>query len=259
MTNPQTRFDLNRLIKKMHLELGPESFRNCNIRLLAHSSFVYRVGAQVVETIFALITISMQGLRIAHAYEVLGISHNASTEEITRAFKKLALKHHPDKSGCPQASEMFIQIKEAYETLIPREELYTRHIDAEEDPNESRDADAKEDSTAEDSTAASAKRAAAWLQPEYVPTFEVAYPGEKWYPVSEEISKEMYTAYLLNTPGHYTEPLTAKGKGGTREYIVDWQQMIQTNTANQRQRSVRFRGLQQDDSRSILTGKMRKS
>ena len=75
--------------------------------------------------------------------------------------------------------------------------------------------------------------------------------------MSEEISKEMYTAYLLNTPGHYTEPLTAKGKGGTREYIVDWQQMIQTNTANQRQRSVRFRGFQQDDSRSILTGKMR--
>ena len=190
----------------------------------------------------------MQGLRIAHAYEVLGIIHNASKKEITKAFKELALIHHPDKSCCPQASEMFIQIKEAYETLIPRGELYTRHMDAEEDPTESRDAG---------QCAANLKQSAAWLQPEYVPTFEVAYPGPKWYPVNEEISKEMYNAYLLNTPGHYTEPLTANGKGGTREYIVDWQQMIQTNTASGRQRSVRFRELQQDDNRSILTGKMR--
>ena len=87
--------------------------------------------------------------------------------------------------------------------------------------------------------------------------FEVAYPGAKWYRMNEEISKEMYTAYLANTPGHYTEPLTANGNGGTREYIVDWQQMIQTNTENGRQRSVRFREFQQDDNRRILTGKMR--
>ena len=100
---------------------------------------------------------------------------------------------------------------------------------------------------------------AAWLQPDYIPTFEVAYPGPKWYPVNEEISKEMYTAYLANTPGHYTEPLTANGQGGTRKYIVDWEQMIQTNIENGRQRSVRFREFQQDDNRRILTGKMRKS
>ena len=109
--------------------------------------------------------------------------------------------------------------------------------------------------------AASSKRAAAWLQPDYIPTFEVAYSGPKWYPVNEEISKEMYTAYLANTPGHYTEPLTANGKGGTREYIVDWEQMIQTNIGNGRQRSVRFHPHKSDDTnqhhRRILTGKMR--
>ena len=102
---------------------------------------------------------------------------------------------------------------------------------------------------------------AAWLQPDYIPTFEVAYPRPKWYPVNEEISKEMYTAYLANTPGHYTEPLTANGQGGTREYIVDWEQMIQTNIENGRQRSVRFRPHKSDDTnqhhRRILTGKMR--
>ena len=121
-----------------------------------------------------------------------------------------------------------------------------RHIDTkrralyetygrEEDPTESRDADAEEDSTAEDSTAASARRTAACLQTEFTPTFEVAYPSG-WHFINEEISKEMYAAFLAKTPGHYTEPLTANGKGGTREYIVDWQQMIQTNTENGRQR-----------------------
>ena len=99
------------------------------------------------------------------------------------------------------------------------------------------------------------------MQPDYIPTFEVAYPGPKWYPVHEEIWYPkwypVYTAYLANNPGHYTEPLTANGKGGIRKYIVDWQDMIQTNIENGRQRSVRFRELPQDDNRRILTGKMK--
>ena len=69
----------------------------------------------------------------------------------------------------------------------------------------------------------------------------------------------MYAALSAKTPGHYTEPFSANGKEGIREYIVDWQQMIQTNIENGRQRSVRFREFPQDDNRRILTGKMRKS
>ena len=57
----------------------------------------------------------------------------------------------------------------------------------------------------------------------------------------------MYTAYLANTPGYYREPVTRNGKGGKREYMVDWDQILQTNIENGRQRSVRFRGLQQDE------------
>ena len=109
--------------------------------------------------------------------------------------------------------------------------------------------------------AVSVKRCAAWLQPDSIPRFEVAYPGPKWHPMTEQISKEMYTAFLANTPGQYTEPLTANGKGGKREYIVDWQQMIQTNIDNGRQRSVRFHPHEADDTNQhhgrILTGKMR--
>ena len=184
----------------------------------------------------------MQAVRRAHAFDVLGINHNASTKEISKAYKQLALIYHPDKSSCHPAEEKFKQIREAYETLLPMQ----ANMGTEEDPPESTNA-------AQSTT--SLKRSAAWLQPDFIPTFEVAYPGSQWHPVNEEISKDMYSAYLANTPGYYIEPLTATGKGGTREYTVDWQQMIQKNTENGRLRSVRFRELQQDDNRRILTGK----
>ncbi|XP_047736959.1 protein HLJ1 [Hyalella azteca] len=54
-------------------------------------------------------------------YKVLGVEKNASTADIKRAFKKLALKHHPDKSDDPKASEKFMTITTAYETLFNEE------------------------------------------------------------------------------------------------------------------------------------------
>lgn len=51
-------------------------------------------------------------------YEVLGISHNASAEEIKKAFYKMAAKYHPDKhAGDPVAEEKFKEINSAYQTL----------------------------------------------------------------------------------------------------------------------------------------------
>ncbi len=50
-------------------------------------------------------------------YEVLGVSRNASEEEIKRAFRKLALEHHPDRNKDEGAAERFKEINEAYQVL----------------------------------------------------------------------------------------------------------------------------------------------
>lgn len=51
-------------------------------------------------------------------YEVLGVNRDASDEEIKKAYRKLAMKHHPDRNpDNPKAEEHFKEAKEAYEIL----------------------------------------------------------------------------------------------------------------------------------------------
>lgn len=47
-------------------------------------------------------------------YEVLGLQKGASEDEIKKAYRKLAMKHHPDKGGDP---EEFKKIQAAYDIL----------------------------------------------------------------------------------------------------------------------------------------------
>jgi len=51
-------------------------------------------------------------------YKILGVDRNATQEEIKRAYRKLALKYHPDRNkGDKQAEERFKEIGEAYAVL----------------------------------------------------------------------------------------------------------------------------------------------
>jgi molecular chaperone DnaJ len=51
-------------------------------------------------------------------YEVLGLNRDASEDEIKKAYRKLAMKHHPDRNpDNPKAEENFKEAKEAYEIL----------------------------------------------------------------------------------------------------------------------------------------------
>lgn len=54
----------------------------------------------------------------ADYYETLGVSQNATESEIKHAYRRLAMKHHPDRNAHDKAAEeKFKQVKEAYETL----------------------------------------------------------------------------------------------------------------------------------------------
>lgn len=61
-------------------------------------------------------------------YQVLGVERNASADEIKKAFRKLARKHHPDLNKTPQAAARMQEINEAHEVLRDAEKraLYDR-------------------------------------------------------------------------------------------------------------------------------------
>jgi len=63
-------------------------------------------------------------------YEVLGVERGASAEELKKAYRRLAMKHHPDRNpGDKQAEANFKEAKEAYEVLTDaaKRAVYDQH------------------------------------------------------------------------------------------------------------------------------------
>ena len=50
-------------------------------------------------------------------YETLGLRSDASAADIRSAYRRLVLKHHPDRSSAPESKEIFLQVSAAYEVL----------------------------------------------------------------------------------------------------------------------------------------------
>ena len=60
-------------------------------------------------------------------YQILGVSRNATPDEIKRAYRKIAMRYHPDKNpGDKRSEEKFKEASMAYQALI---ELSSQHID----------------------------------------------------------------------------------------------------------------------------------
>jgi len=77
---------------------------------------------------------SKEGGRGAH-YRVLGVNKNADDSALKKAYRKLALKLHPDKNASPEADEAFKAVGLAYATLSDSQKraIYDRYGD--EDPD----------------------------------------------------------------------------------------------------------------------------
>ena len=50
-------------------------------------------------------------------YNILGVSPNATSDDIKKAYRSLAMRHHPDRNSHPNAEGRFNAIKVAYELL----------------------------------------------------------------------------------------------------------------------------------------------
>src|SRR6185295_16427603 len=76
-------------------------------------------------------------------YDILGVAKNATEDEIKKAYRKLAMKHHPDRNqgkegaSAKESEEKFKEVKEAYEILSDSQKraAYDRFGHAGVDPN----------------------------------------------------------------------------------------------------------------------------
>jgi len=86
--------------------------------MLRHIAFSLRLTQADIDSVFA-----MFGGSVDDAYKVLGLTPNATDEEVKKAYRVMAMKHHPDKVASlgddvrRAAEEKFKSIQDAYEKI----------------------------------------------------------------------------------------------------------------------------------------------
>ncbi|XP_043651048.1 dnaJ homolog subfamily B member 4-like [Drosophila teissieri] len=62
-------------------------------------------------------------------YMILGIKRNASSEDVKKGYRRMALRYHPDKNDHPQVEEQFREVVAAFEVLSDKEkrEIYDQY------------------------------------------------------------------------------------------------------------------------------------
>ncbi|MBQ0006855.1 MAG: DnaJ domain-containing protein, partial [Alistipes sp.] len=86
--------------------------------MLRHIAFALRLEQADIDSVFA-----MFGAGVDDAYTVLGLSRDASDEDVKKAYRVMAMKHHPDKVSSlgddvrKAAEEKFKSIQDAYEKI----------------------------------------------------------------------------------------------------------------------------------------------